>query len=108
MAEKKFEKLLGELEAIADELEKGELSLDQAIAKYEAGITLYRACRKVLDAAQKRIEVLSKKGAGYEAKPFRPGAEEPEGKEAPEETEETRPEGELFRGSGDGKRTKPQ
>jgi len=88
MAEEKFEQLLKQLEKIADELETGELSLDEAIAKYEAGIRLYRTCRKVLDAAEKRIEVLSKEGTAPAVKPFEPPSKEPEERGSGEEDEE--------------------
>jgi len=61
---KTFAKLLEELEKIASELEEGNLDLETAIKKYEAGIKAYRQCRKFLDSARKRIEILSKDASG--------------------------------------------
>lgn len=61
MAKKKsFEESLKELEEIAAELEAGDLPLEKAITKYEQGVKAYKACRKFLDDARKRIEILVK------------------------------------------------
>ena len=71
---KTFAKLLEELEKIASELEEGDLDLETAIKKYEAGIKAYRECREFLDSARKRIEILSKDASGnLTAKDFVPG-----------------------------------
>ena len=56
----KFEKALGELERIVGELEAGELSLDEALKRYEEGVKLSRACTKKLIEAEKKIEVLTR------------------------------------------------
>ncbi len=71
MAEMKFEEALKKLEKIVDELEKGSLSLDDALAKYEEGIRLSRLCEKKLEAAKKKVEILLKSEDGsVELKPF--------------------------------------
>ncbi|MBM4085388.1 MAG: exodeoxyribonuclease VII small subunit, partial [Planctomycetes bacterium] len=44
MAKVKFEDALKELEEIVRQLEDGDLSLDESLAKYEAGIKAYRKC----------------------------------------------------------------
>jgi exodeoxyribonuclease VII small subunit len=75
MAEMKFEEALKGLEKIVEELESGKFSLDDSLKKYEQGIKLSRFCHKILQAAQKKIQVLTKKGAGWELKPFA-GADE--------------------------------
>ncbi len=54
----KFEELLKELEDIVSELEKGELTLDEAIKKYERGMELAKDCTKKLEEAK---EVVLKK-----------------------------------------------
>lgn len=56
--EKTFEENLNELEKIATELEKGELSLEDAISKFETGMNLSKECTKKLDLAEKRINIL--------------------------------------------------
>lgn len=48
----KFEQLLKELEAIVNELENGELTLDESIKKYQKGIELSNECKKMLEEAK--------------------------------------------------------
>jgi exodeoxyribonuclease VII small subunit len=71
VAEPKFEKDLEKLEEIVDALEAGGLPLDQSLKKFEEGIKLAQRCEKALTAAEKRIEILTKKAGGdLEAQPF--------------------------------------
>ena len=51
-----FEEALSALEAIVQQLERGDVPLDQSITLYERGEKLRAACQKRLDAAQARIE----------------------------------------------------
>ena len=51
-----FEEALGALEAIVQQLERGDVPLDQSITLYERGEKLRAACQQRLDAAQARIE----------------------------------------------------
>ena len=55
-----FEKALEDLEKIVEAMESGELTLDQALKKYEEGVGLVRACQSKLTEAEKRIEILTK------------------------------------------------
>ncbi len=59
-----FEASLKELERIAELLESGDMSLDESIRQFERGTRLARFCRKKLDEAEKRIEILQKTGGG--------------------------------------------
>jgi exodeoxyribonuclease VII small subunit len=71
MAEPKFEKDLEQLEKIVGQLEEGELSLDDALKQFEAGIKLAKRCEKALSKAEKRIAILTKNAEGeLEAEPF--------------------------------------
>jgi exodeoxyribonuclease VII small subunit len=71
MAEIKFEDALKKLEKIVGELEDGNLSLDDALGKYEEGIKLSKLCAKRLEAAKKKVEILLKSEDGtVELKPF--------------------------------------
>jgi exodeoxyribonuclease VII small subunit len=72
-----FEELMGRLEEIATELESGELGLEKAIERYEEGVTCYKLCHRILTGAEKKVEILTRKGDGeLEAEPFEeePGA----------------------------------
>lgn len=68
MAEMKFEEALKKLEKIVEELESGKLPLDDSLKKYEEGVKLSRFCHKTLQSAQKKIELLTKKGEDWELK----------------------------------------
>jgi exodeoxyribonuclease VII small subunit len=71
MAEKKFEAALTRLEEIVQELETGDLSLEQSLKLFEEGIKLSRICNKRLEEAERRVDVLLKDTSGnMVAKPF--------------------------------------
>lgn len=53
-----FETALEQLEQSVQALEKGELSLDETIARFEDGVRLIRICREKLGQAEKKIEIL--------------------------------------------------
>jgi exodeoxyribonuclease VII small subunit len=61
---KDFEEALSRLEGIVKELERGELSLESSLARYEQGVRLAKFCSRKLDEAEKRIEVLQVNEAG--------------------------------------------
>lgn len=58
MALLKFEDALARLETIVSELEKGDLSLDQSLKIFEEGIKLSKTCLKMLDDAERKVEIL--------------------------------------------------
>jgi len=53
-----FEEALAQLEKAVQSLEKGDLSLDETIARFEDGVKMVRICRQKLDEAEKKIEIL--------------------------------------------------
>ena len=69
-----LEQALGELESLVEEMESGDLPLEEAMKKFERGITLTRECQTALRDAEQKVEVLMKKaGGGEETAPFEPG-----------------------------------
>ncbi len=58
MAVIKFEKALSRLEKIVSELEGGELSLDESLKIFEEGVKLSKSCLKMLDDAERKVEIL--------------------------------------------------
>lgn len=56
----KFEKALERLEKIVEDLESGNISLEDALKRYEEGVKLSRLCSEKLTQAEKKIQVLSK------------------------------------------------
>ncbi len=73
---KSFEKSLERLEKIVEEMEQGNLPLDDMIARFEEGQGLLKECRKKLNEVQKKVEVLVKKDGGVETEDFDEGEEE--------------------------------
>lgn len=59
-----FEDSLAELEKIVAQIESGQIGLEESIARYEKGIKLIGQCLGILDAAEKKIQVLGKSQAG--------------------------------------------
>ena len=71
MAEKKFETALARLEEIVQELEKGDLPLEQSLKFFEEGIKLSRICNKRLEEVERKVEILLKdKSGNMIVKPF--------------------------------------
>ena len=58
MAEKSFEEKMLNLELIKKDLEKDDLSLDDAVKKFEDGMKISREGREILDNAEKKITIL--------------------------------------------------
>lgn len=54
-----FESGLKELEKLVNDLESGELPLQDSLQKFERGVELYKNCRVTLDQAEKKIKILS-------------------------------------------------
>ena len=54
-----FEKSITELQTIVQQLENGELTLEESLKQFEKGINLARQCQDVLTKAEKKIELLS-------------------------------------------------
>ena len=54
-----FERALAELETIVDQLEKGQVPLEESIAIYERGEMLKAHCEALLKSAESRIEKIT-------------------------------------------------
>ena len=65
-----FEETIKKLELIANELETGNLNLDESVEKFEEGMKLSKECTKMLDDAEKRISILIKKDDGIVEEDF--------------------------------------
>jgi exodeoxyribonuclease VII small subunit len=62
-----FEEALKELESIVDKLERGEVSLDDAVAAYERGSELKQQCQQRLDEARLRVDQIRAAKSSSEA-----------------------------------------
>lgn len=65
-----FEAALDQLEKIVKELENGDLPLERSLELFEKGMELSESCRRQLNAAETRVEVLLKRQGKVEAAPF--------------------------------------
>jgi exodeoxyribonuclease VII small subunit len=57
-SEKRFEAALEELEGVVEQLESGELSLEDSLSAFEKGVGLVRFCNQKLTEVEKKIEML--------------------------------------------------
>ena len=66
----KFEECLQRLETIVGELEKGDLALDRALELFDEGMKLSGSCRKELEEAEGKVEILLKRNGKLQPEPF--------------------------------------
>ena len=55
-----FEQALEKLEQIVSRIEEGQVPLEESIEQYAQGIELIKRCREILNAAEKKIQLLAK------------------------------------------------
>ena len=68
-----FETLLARVETLVRELESGDIGIEDAMLRYEEGMRAVQACRKVLDDAERRIEILVRgEGSEWKTADFEP------------------------------------
>jgi exodeoxyribonuclease VII small subunit len=68
------------LEKVVAELEKGDISLEKSLGLFEEGMRLSHACRKELEEAEGKVEILLKQNGKLQAEPFEPLTEKLPGK----------------------------
>lgn len=77
MAEKSFEGAMQRLEEITQNLESGDLSLEDSIDVFEEGMKLAKFCTKKLEEAEKKVTKLVQEGEGkFSQQPFEVEEEE--------------------------------
>src|SRR5215213_10577069 len=79
-----FETAIERLERIVEEMEGDKLPLEQLLERYEEGSTLVKVCQEKLEAAERRVEIITRNAAGKpQAVPFDPNASTPAAAPAP-------------------------
>ena len=53
-----FEQSLEELEGLLEQMEEGDLSLEESLKAFEKGITLTRSCQHALKEAEQKVQLL--------------------------------------------------
>ena len=66
-----FEQALSELENLVEQLESGELSLDQSLQQFKRGVELTRQCQGILKQAQQVVEQLIETNDESSAVPYK-------------------------------------
>jgi exodeoxyribonuclease VII small subunit len=65
-----FEASLGQLEQLVDQMEEGELSLEDSLKAFEAGVKLTRECQQALADAEQKVSLLMEKNGEVVTEPF--------------------------------------
>ena len=56
-----FENSLAELEQLVNQLEQGDISLEESLKSFERGVNLTRTCQKALQEAEQKVQILIEK-----------------------------------------------
>jgi exodeoxyribonuclease VII small subunit len=67
-----FDGVVARLRAVVERLETGQLGLEEALAVYEQGVALARRGHHLLDAAEKKVEILVSAAGTIETAPLDP------------------------------------
>jgi len=70
-----FETALAELESLVEQMEQGDLSLDESLKQFERGVQLTRACQAALKNAEQKVQILLEKDGQAELGPFQSDSE---------------------------------
>ena len=65
-----FEQSLAELEALVEQMETGDLTLEKSLTQFERGMALTKACQEALNVAQLRVDTLLEKPGDEGAEPL--------------------------------------
>lgn len=65
-----FEQSLKALETLVQQMEQGELSLQQSLEAFEEGVKLTRACQQQLESAEQRVQMLVEKNGEIQTTPL--------------------------------------
>lgn len=65
-----FEDALQELEQLVEQMEQGELSLEESLKSFERGIKLTRTCQTALQEAEQKVQILLEKNGEQSLEPF--------------------------------------
>lgn len=61
-----LETALNEINTVIEQMEHGELSLEQSLEKFERGISLIKHCQKVLQEAEQKVQILMQNDSNNE------------------------------------------
>jgi exodeoxyribonuclease VII small subunit len=62
--EKKFEEEIKDLETLVNQIDSGELTLEESISAFERGVALVKSLNRKLDEVERRVELLTRDAEG--------------------------------------------
>ena len=65
-----FEESLAELEQLVEQMEQGDLSLEDSLKSFERGVNLTRTCQKALQEAEQKVQILLETNGTQTLEPF--------------------------------------
>lgn len=65
-----FEAAMSQLETIVENMEQGDLPLEDALSSFENGVNLVRQCQDKLKSAEQKVQILMKSGDETELQSF--------------------------------------
>ncbi len=65
-----LETSLAEINSLIEQMEKGDLSLEQSLTQFERGITLIKHAQKILQSAEQKVRLLTKTNDGDQLAPY--------------------------------------
>lgn len=71
MGKKTFEENMQDLENVVVELEKGDITLEEAVEKFEQGMKISKECNDLLEESEKRISILLNVKDGFKEEDFK-------------------------------------
>jgi len=72
-----FENAIKELEQIVEQMEQGDISLEDSLKQFERGIELTRTCQEALQEAEQKVQILLNKNGEEQVEDFEPLPEQP-------------------------------
>lgn len=66
-----FEDYLSELEQLVEQMEQGDLTLEESLKSFERGIKLTNTCQKALQDAEQKVQILLEKNGKKSLEPFK-------------------------------------
>lgn len=65
-----FEDALAELEQLVNQLEQGDIPLEESLKSFERGVSLTRTCQQALQDAEQKVQILMAKNGSQSLEPF--------------------------------------
>ncbi|WP_286240218.1 exodeoxyribonuclease VII small subunit [Neptuniibacter halophilus] len=70
-----FEQSLQQLETLVNQMEQGDLTLEESLQAFEQGVSLTRECQNILAQAEQKVQLLTESGGELKTEPFQPDEE---------------------------------